>query len=407
MVAFGTNRPPKPWLVKVQTVPMRIILAKGDSSYGAMRLHVDQLAVAIGALGHETRVIDLAAPESGLADALASPADGFLTFNGMACDLAAQDAFVRAGCIFTSLYVDHPVHHLTRLADPGSRQVLFFLDHSHVGFMGAWGAGRNFAHVGFAPPGANALDEPVDLSDEAFARRDIALLFTGTYRGPPVRPWLDWPDSPARDLVGETAERMTADGELALLDALRDVLAARGTELSLDVLEAIAPLLHAAQYYAEAWHRHAVLTAFGSAGIPIEVHGLGWEPLCAQYPSIRHAGIGGFEQSLRLLRRARLVLNINNGFVAGGHERVFAAMAGGAAVFSETSRFYATAFDLARDIACFSPNRLDLAAERLAALIADVPAQAEMARAGHRRGLAEHGWSARAATVIKALEAVR
>jgi hypothetical protein len=384
---------------------MRIVLAKGSSGYGALRLHIDQLAAAIQALGHETTVIDLTGAENGLSTALASSADGFLSFNGVGHDLAAQDVFRRAGCAFVSLYVDHPVHHLARLDDGIANQLLFFLDRSHVAFMAAWGANRRFAHIGFSPPGANELAEPADLSDEAFERRDIPLLFTGTYRGAPDPSWRDWPDSAAKSLVGETTERMAADGELALLDALDAALAVRGSERSPDLLEAIAPLLATAQHYAEAYHRHAALTAFGAAGIPIEVHGLGWEPLCSRYPSIRHAGIGRFEDSLRLLRRARLVLNINNGFVAGGHERVFAAMAAGAAVFSETSRYYADAFEQGVEMASYSPSRLAAAAaDRLLALLADVPAQAAMARAGCRRVLAEHRWTVRAALVIAALE---
>jgi len=276
-----------------------------------------------------------------------------------------------------------------------------------VQFMKAWGANRTYAHLGFLPPGANELDQPVDTSDAAFARRDIPLLFTGTYRGPPKPGWTGWPDSAAKALLADTAERMAADGRLPLLDALREAATARKARLSAELLEAMALLLSTAQQYAEAWHRHAVLTALGEAGVPVEVHGLGWAPLCERYPSFRHAGEGSFEQTLHLLRRARIVLNINNGFISGGHERVFSAMSAGAAVFSDSSRYYDDVFEDETEIATFSIRHPDRAPEQLTALMADLPAQAAMARAGHTRAAAEHSWTARAAKLMAVVEGVR
>ena len=388
---------------------MRVVLVKGRSQYGSLRLHVDQLAAALTGLGHDAVIVDLIAGETlmPLIEALSVPTDCLFAFNGVACEFAATDFVRNLGCVYACLYVDHPVHHLPRLEHPINKQVLFFLDRSHVQFVANWAAGRGFAHLGFLPPGANTLPAPVDDSDTAFAARDIALLFTGTYRGAPPRAWETWPESPARDLVGQTAERMAADGRLALLDALRAVLAARNLRLSPDLMAGLAPLLTAAQAHAEAYHRNAVLTALGEAGVPMEVHGLGWEPLAARFPTIRHAGEGSFEETLGLARRARIILNINNGFIAGGHERVFTAMSAGAAVFSEASRYYEGAFKDGREIAAFPINRPAEAVTRLTALMADLPAQAALARAGHRRALAEHGWTARAAVLMQAVRAAR
>ena len=388
---------------------MRLVLAKGRSQYGSLRLHLDQLAAAFSAMGHDVSVVDLLESEGSLpvVRAIATGADCFFAFNGMACEVAALDAVRATGCVYASAYVDHPAHHLNRLDHTINKQVVWFLDRSHVQFMTAWGAGRTFAHLGFLPPGANELDEPVDTSDEAFARRDIPLLFTGTYRGPPQQGWINWPESAAKGLIAETAERMAADGRLPLLEALRNTMAARRSKLSAELLESISLLLASAQQYAEAWHRHAVLTALGEAGVPVEVHGIGWAPLCERYPSFRHAGEGSFMETLGLLRRARIVLNINNNFVAGGHERVFTAMSAGAAVFSESSRYYDDVFKDDREISTYSIKRPERAADQLRALLADVPAQAAIARAGHAKARAEHTWTARAAKMIKVIEAVR
>jgi hypothetical protein len=377
---------------------MRLVMIKGRSQYGSLRLHVDQLAAALNGLGHDTAIIDLAegGSLSPLVDALRIPTDCLFAFNGMACEIAVQQAIRDLNLVYASVYVDHPVPPLSRLTLPIERQALFFLDRSHVQFMAAWGARYDYAHVGFLPPGANVLDEPVDTSEAAFAARDIPLLFTGTYRGAPTPMWAEWPDSPAREIVAATGLKMAADARLPIMDALRAVMAERRAALSADLLASLGPLLVAAQQYAEAHQRHVVLTALGEAGAPITVYGNGWEALSARYPSIRHAGEGSFEETLRLLRRTRVVLNINNGFVAGGHERVFTAMSAGAAVFSESSRYYAEAFQSGVE-----------APAKLIALMADEPRQASIARAGHARAIAEHSWAARAAKIVSSVEAAR
>lgn len=389
---------------------MRLVLVKGQSQYGSLRLHVDQLAEALRGLGAVVDVVDLVAPDPAprLLAAVAGGTDCVFGFSGVGSDIAVPGRFLeRPGFVYATFYVDHPVHHLQRLSARIERHAVFFLDRTHVGFTETWAEPGAFSHLGFLPPGANTLAAPVDATDPGFAARDLALLFTGTYRGAPVAPWADWPQNPARTLAAETSRRMAEDGRLPLLDALRATLEAAGAALTPDLLRTAAPLLSAIQLHAEAWHRHRMLAALGGAGVPLTVYGNGWAPLCALHPSFRFGGVGSFEETLALLRRARVVLNINNGFVAGGHERVFTAMCAGAAVFSEQSGFYAEAFRQGEEMATYDINRPDQAAERLAALLADEPRQAAIARAGHARAMGEHRWETRAAELLGVVRSLR
>jgi hypothetical protein len=388
---------------------MRLVLAKGRSQYGSLRLHIDQLGAALRELGHEAVVVDLIEEDGSQAAvrALSGPTDALIAMGGMALELAIPGRFFETPHFpVVSLYVDHPLHHVASLKQQVRRRAAFFLDRSHVGFMSTWSAGKSLTQIGFLPPGANELAEPADVSDDGFARRDIGLLFTGTYRGEPQPGWLDWPVSAARELTAETAERMTADARLPILDALRAVLARRQVKLTGDLLDGLAPLLGAAQLFAEAYHRHALLTVLGKAAVPVQVYGSGWEPLCARHPSFAYGGVGSFEETLHLLRRSRLVLNVNNGFVAGGHERVFTAMCAGAAVISDASRWYAEAFKEGQEIAIFSWPKLEQLPDQIMKLQADTAGLAKLARAGHRRATSEHRWSARAGRLIKTVQAL-
>lgn len=63
----------------------RIVLYKGKSQYGVLRIFIDQLAEAFRLLQQETVVVDLVATdvEEQLLRAFAQPCDFVFSFNGM------------------------------------------------------------------------------------------------------------------------------------------------------------------------------------------------------------------------------------------------------------------------------------------------------------------------------------
>jgi hypothetical protein len=314
--------------------------------------------------------------------------------------------YKKFGITYASLYVDNPVHHLSRLSPPESPYVAFFLDRTHQAFMQAMDEGGVFSHLGFLPPGANTLDAPVDVSRPAYGARDIPILFSGTYRGDPPRPWLDMPVAVC-NLFGAVADRMVADGSLWIGAALRDALDAGGVKLTPEFLRSVAPALSSVQLFAEAYHRNAFLDVIGSAGVAIQTVGKGWGPLCERYPSFSYLGEGSFEETLELLRRTRVVINVNNGFVSGGHERIFAAMAAGAAVFSETSLFYDEVFVDGEDMVMFkTPVQPDVAG-RLERLAGDLDFGARVAASGYAKTRTHHMWANRAAEIVEVVRRVR
>ncbi len=387
---------------------MRIVVLKGQSQYGSLRLHGDQLAAALGELGETVALIDLVLPHGFAAfdTSLKAGVDCVIAFSGI-IGREYADALAEAGATFAGLYVDHPLHQMGRLEQPTRQYLAFFLDRTHQALVQAVFPPRTFTHIGFLPPGANTLAEPVDVSPEAYARRDIPILFSGTYRGAPARTWQDQ-SGPTRDLLNEVADRMAADGSLWIGEALKATLQARGLPLTPEFLKVALGALASVQLFAEAYHRDAFVEAMGKAGVAITTVGKGWEPLVARFPSFSYLGEGSFEETLALLRRTRVVINVNNGFVSGGHERVFAAMAGGAAVFSETSLFYQEVFKDGEDLVMFNtPVPADTAARLQALAFEDIDAAAQIAASGHAATLAHHLWSHRAADLMTVVRAAR
>lgn len=390
---------------------MRIVLYKGQSQYGSLRLHADQLARALADLGHDAVTVDLTTPDANdvLKASFTPRPDAFFAFGGVGADIQVNGAslYDLLGSVYATLHVDNPVHHIGRLSAKIGKHVAFFLDRSHLEFVRVWPGGANLAAAVFLPPGANELDAPADLSDEAFAKRDIPLLFTGTYRGAPGAPWRDQPEGAVKTIMEDVAQRLAADATLPILKALDAAFRqATKTPLTTDLLAKFAPVLSQPQMYAEATHRNALIETLGEAGTAIQVYGKGWGALTERFPSFTWGGEGSFEETLSLLRRARLVLNTNNGFVDGGHERVFTAMCGGAAVISDANPYYAEAFT-PDELATFQWKAKDAVPAQIAALLADETALAAQARAGAQKALSQHTWRARAQIIVETISAVR
>ncbi|TWB38548.1 glycosyltransferase family protein [Nitrospirillum pindoramense] len=393
---------------------MRIVLLKGQSQYGSLRLHIDQLAAAFAAMGHEAIVVDLAAPDgvARLNAALARPVQFFYALNSMGVDLRVGDRSLYdvADALFMTLHVDHPVHLWSRLETKMDRRfVVSFLDETHVKLARDCFPPDHFAALSLMPPGANTSIPPVmpderQLFQRWEADRDIPLLFTGTYRGMPQRGWRGAERNFVTTLFDDAADLALSQDTLALEDAIDQVLATRDTCLPPASRTQLIQKSREVYQYVEAYRRHQLLVTLNRAGVPLVVYGKGWED--RPFPAFDWRGEGSFEQTLGLLRRTRLVLNSNNNFVAGGHERVFAAQINGAAVLSDTSRYYDRHYADGRDMLFYRWTALDTLPARVEAALAGPAGLAAIARAGFHQAATHHTWDARARHIIDLFAAV-
>ncbi|MBB6252293.1 glycosyltransferase [Nitrospirillum iridis] len=392
---------------------MRIVLFKGQSQYGSLRLHIDQLATAFAALGHEAIVVDLAATDgvARLNAALARPVQFFYALNSMGVDLRAGEGslYDAADSLFITLHVDHPVHLWERLETRMDRRfIVSFLDETHVALVRDGFPAGHFAALSLMPPGANTSIPPA-MPDEAALfhdwaeRRDIPLLFTGTYRGAPDRRWRGAERNFVTTLFDDAADLALSHDTLALEDAIDQVLAARDVSLPPASRIQLIRKSREVYQYVEAYRRHRLLETLNAAGVRLVVYGKGWEG--RPFPAFDWRGEGSFEETLGLLRRTRLVLNSNNNFVSGGHERVFAAQINGAAVVSDTSRYYDRHYADGRDMLFYRWGALDTLPDRITTALADPATLGTVARAGFRQAAIHHTWDVRARHILGLFEA--
>lgn len=392
---------------------MRAILIKGQSVYDATRVFVDELAGALSRRGILPVVIDATSePDFGGALARASAA-GDVVFAYSIC-IAAEwrdgvgrtiGQICRAPHILQ--HVDYPLTHLPRLEQAPHDTVILTVDPTHIdSLVSLCGPGR-FAHVGFCPHGAVGKAAPAEPDADAFAAaRDIPILFTGTWYRPVTPSWHAL-DSGVRPLV-ETGYQIALSQEFVpAMTALDQAMRAAGLDPKNPEFAGFRTLASGIHEQVRAHRREQLLKTASRIGLPIHVYGRGWEAAKEEFPNLILGGEANLQEAIALMRRSRVVLNINANFGAGSHERPLTAMMAGAAAASDHSKFWASEFRAGREIALYQWKALEAGLHMIAALSNDPQKAFAMARAGQARVLAGHTWDHRVDTLLTAAEAGR
>lgn len=401
---------------------MKVALLKGQSQYGVLRLMIDEVARAFRRRGAEVLVADLermqGLPVGELGRQLTAhgPLDLVYSINigGNLVDRSGRPLIEVFGAPHVLQYVDYPLHDLNRLLTASPATGLMLVDPSHVRTVRKLLGPERFAHLGFGPHAALGSPKQLPGRVETFVeRRPIPVLFTGTCYGPDKRIWNAYPEH-VRKVFLTAVDIATSAEWVSPLDALDHALAVHGLDPNGETLPGVnredllgVRLLAAqVQEWVRTERRQQFFAAAARAGLHLTAVGGGYgeSELCG---NIDYRGSVAVGEAIRLMQNARLVINLNGNFGRGTHERVFTAMAAGAAVASDHSTYYAEALEPGRDIALFRWSRLDADMAELAEFVEDPKALFEMAQAGQARTLAGHCWDHRIDGVLSAAAAVR
>ena len=382
---------------------MRIALIKGPSQYGAIRLQTDQMRAAFERAGAETYLIELLAPEfraqveaAGKAgiDLLYSPTVGWPARVG-ASHLA--DLF---GCPYVALSIDHPAYLLDEIDRVPENTILLTLDETHQDYLAqVFPAGR-FRAMPLVPPGGSCMEPTEPAEADAFcAAREIPVLFTGTLRFTGATDWEE-AGGPVKRVLDDAAEACLAADLLPPHEAIL-AAAERSGLVSEDKRTAFLRQWTASlNEHIHSKRRMQAMKRLAEAGIPVHVWGKNWQKRLYRFKSFVYGGDGTSEETLALMKRARIVLNTNTNFVGGGHERVFAAMRAGAAVVSDCSTYYERVFEDGVSIALYRWTALRALPELIRGLLDDPERLSRIANAGLARAETRHSWDARAAEIL-------
>lgn len=391
---------------------MQVALIRGASAYGALGLFIERLAAAFVQRGYSPVIVD--ATTQDIADALSRiAAQGpvalafsfglfgeFRTPEGLSVgDLADAPHVIH--------YVDYPLSHALRLDRTPRSAAILVVDATHVDAIEASYGEEHFAFVGFCPHAAIGPVAPASASAEAYAaERPVPTLFAGTFYPPETPAWTRFAPH-LRALFQAAFEIALARDFLPALDAVRIAMRDRGLDPAAPAhrdLRLAATFVHE---QVRAARRLQLLQTAARMGMPLWAVGKGYEAELARFPNLTYGGEADLGGVVGLMRHSRVVLNVNANFGAGSHERVFSAMAAGAAVASDHSRFYAERFDAGAEILLYRWTALEAGLDQVARLAADPQAAWALAQAGRARAAAEHQWEQRVDVILAAADAAR
>ena len=385
---------------------MNILVIKGQSQYGGTRLFADEAAAAFARRGDRPMVLDLAERvtyKEDLAEAAAATRfDLVLSFNILG-DFRSEAGAAMAelfGCPHVVWHTDYILSAWDRLKDTPPSTALLVVDPTQIEALdAATGPGRHQARFFPHPAVGQPIAEEPDV-DAFVAARPIPVLWSGGFVQP-SRPWAS--GSPLSQKIMDSAVELALASEWTPPHvALAQVFRAIGHDVSDPARRHLLAGAWLIDAEVRVTRRHAFLLALAEAGVELHICGAGWEPHLHRFPAATWHGPVEMTRMVELMRQSRVVLNTNGNFGAGTHERPFSAALAGAAVLSDFSRYYATAFEPGEAIELFYWLDLPGAMARLQALSSDPERCWRMAGAARRLTLDAHTWDRQIPDILQA-----
>ncbi|MBC2607973.1 glycosyltransferase [Pelagicoccus albus] len=313
----------------------KIILYKGDSQYGVMHRFIDDIAEAYRELGHKVDIVSLgdSNPQSDqeVIKALSGEKPLFaLGINGVGEFAIDGKSIYDIGAFpHVSWLMDHPVWHMERLERGAEKfKVVGVVDDDHLAFFQA--AFPSPPSTVFLPHGGCLARSPTP------AERDLDIVFSGSGVDPKTQreSWASKSEE-ERQLLEAAAEIGLSSYGLPLLDVVTKCFETLGLKPSRELF--LSSMVEVDRYL-RAERRLADLRALDDAGVAVDLFGNGWE--FAGFTTHRLHGPVDFDESLNLLQRSKLALNVSDFFASGSHDRVFSSMLNGAVPLTTGSNYF-------------------------------------------------------------------
>jgi glycosyltransferase involved in cell wall biosynthesis len=376
----------------------RIVMYKGQSAYNVLRYFVDELAAAFKELGKEAVVVDLLEkdPLSLLKAAFNEPCEFVFSFNAMGIDLSLDNRplYDAINVPIFSFLVDHPVYHLSRLNNAVNNHIIACVDRHHLIFINNYYQGQKTC--AFLP---HAGSGPSDGLIPSFSERDVAIFFPGSFMNATEMrvKWKDWFGC-FSDLMDDIVAVSLNQENTYLEESVNIVFNSRGIRLEKKVFDIFWRLMPLVNNYIRAYRRQECLKILTEAGLEVFVGGKSWP--AAFGDKLKIGNELDFIETIALMRRAKIVLNVNPN-LQDSHERVFYAMLNGAVCVSDRTSYLAEEFTDGEDLILFSWKDISNLVEKIYSILRSPEQWLAMASAGRKKASKRHIWPVRAQRIIE------
>lgn len=374
-----------------------VLLFKGSAAFDGLNVMVDCLAAGFEYLGLRPRIADLRGTDTvpEVVRALADPDLALIVCMnsfGRPMEKRPDGTMVVAadGGPFRSVrvpvidyYVDHPIYHFANIRVWLPNQIITVPTGPNVELVRT--LIRDDAPVHHLPHGGNLPEEG---AVRPWAERDMGLFASMSLHHDPETMRAVWSEAHRPEIAGKLnamVEEHDHDPEAPLQAAIMRVIGPSS-------IETILPWFTQVDSYLRARVKLHTIRAIARRGLPLTLCGPGWPDLGG---GVRRLASVPASESLRLMGRARITLNLLPPYYHS-HERPLQAALHGGAAASSPSPWLDQVFG---GSGITLPPDPDQAADILADALDD-PRLAERARAGHDAVRGGHSWLHRAANIL-------
>lgn len=237
--------------------------------------------------------------------------------------------------------IDHPLRfHPTMLRHP-RRYIQFCCDRNHVEYVKKY-FGESVADVRFMPHAGTYMGEP-DL--ENYEKRPYDVLFSGTFYEPHI--YLEQIDEMFSDnelikmFYHNLADYMTDRNEVSTEQAVVDVMDLMRLIMSEKQVIQLFRFAEPVDWLARMYYRKQIVQVIADSGIDIWLLGRGWE----NHPAAMLDNVHiindriPFKDTLPVMAKAKINLNIMPWFKDGTHDRIFNILLQGSLPLTDKSKW--------------------------------------------------------------------
>lgn len=380
-----------------------IVLFNTNGSYGTPKRFLHELGEAFKALGKTPVLLDLESSQSPacLKKLFNEPREFVFSFNGYSLFFKLDDKTLHEalGVPLVAMCIDNPSRFRSRFSQKVQDLIVTCVDSVLVESMGKK----------LPPSGAVELlfHGACDLVEEPYVEqeRNIDVLFAGSYWDPDLFLALWKEFSPRQQLLlSDITSYVLSHSGVSIEQAWQKVMLAQPNLSDFYPYIVDLRLLQLAEYYVGSIRRRDCLNMLADAGISVMLYGRGWEA----HPAAKRHHLCGevtFPDLMRLMRRTKVVLNIQPPFTVGSHERPLTAMLQKAAVISDGNAFFEQQFESGKHLLFYDWNHLPNLCDQIVHLLQNSDERASLGESAHEEVRSKHLWQHRAEQILKIVDA--
>lgn len=394
---------------------MKIVVFKGEFQYGVVDLFIDEMVKELEKKVDEVIICNLL--EENIMNKLieifsTKLIDCVIAFNGIGFDIKTsnnnQSLYDVVNTNFLGIYVDHPAYQLSRCAEPIKNYLCCFNDRKHVEYLNSILPSNHkisffLPHGGFIS-NSNKILKIEDYKEE----KEIDIFFAGSFLGSGQKPWKE-----SQHYLSETLDKISElilnDDYISIHEAFEIILKKEGISFSTFSKVQLEKFYIQMMNYIRAYKRVTLLKKLSESNLKIVLSGNNWDDFLKDLPeniasNITYKNGLNINETLKLVKKSKIMINLSAILSNGSHERVFSGMLNQSVVFTDKSSYYDEYFEDEKNILYYSFNSLEKDINKLKIFLTDDKKLYDMSFDAYDIAIKSHTWENRVDKILEMIQ---